>query len=572
MFYYEYLNNSINKILQSLDKEGMMKEKISKKTLFNIEIPVLQEYGDVSTNVAMVYSKKTDFKVNEFAEIIKSELLKDFVIDKINVVKPGFINIFFKNSFWQNQLKLVLENKDKTKKKNDKKINIEYVSANPTGLLHIGHARGAVLGDVISNLLDEEGYNIIREYYINDAGNQIKLLIDTIFFHLKNLNRKITKELPDQLYPGEYLYDISKIILSNNPNILNETDKFEKIRFESIKIILNDVKNDLNKLGVTHDIFTSEKEVTTDKAVKNVVSFLKENDLAYFGYQDPPKGIKEKNWKKTKQLLFKSKLISDDSDRALIKNNGQLTYFMSDIIYHKNKIERNFDTLLNIWGVDHSGYVARLKNAISFMFENKVNLEVKLTSLVNLIKNNKPIKMSKRKGTYITLREVLDEVGKDALRFMMVSRSSEKVIDFNFDLVKSKTKENPVFYVQYAHARCYSIQKLANETKKNVYKEIDFSLLSLKEEIVIMKNLASFSKILSISAQKYEPHRLCNFLYELSKNFHNYWSLGTSDKNKRILVEGNDNLLDARLSLTNGVKIVIKKGLRILSISAPDQM
>ena len=572
MFYYEYLNNSINKILQSLDKEGMMKEKISKKTLFNIEIPVLQEYGDVSTNVAMVYSKKTDFKVNEFAEIIKLELLKDSVIDKINVVKPGFINIFFKNSFWQNQLKLVLENKDKTKKKNDKKINIEYVSANPTGLLHIGHARGAVLGDVISNLLDEEGYNIIREYYINDAGNQIKLLIDTIFFHLKNINRKITKELPDQLYPGEYLYDISKIILSNNPNILNETDKFEKIRFESIKIILNDVKIDLNKLGVTHDIFTSEKEVTTDKAVKNVVSFLKENDLAYFGYQDPPKGIKEKNWKKTKQLLFKSKLISDDSDRALIKNNGQLTYFMSDIIYHKNKIERNFDTLLNIWGVDHSGYVARLKNAISFMFENKVNLEVKLTSLVNLIKNNKPIKMSKRKGTYITLREVLDEVGKDALRFMMVSRSSEKVIDFNFDLVKSKTKENPVFYVQYAHARCYSIQKLANETKKNIYKEIDFSLLSLKEEIVIMKNLASFSKILSISAQKYEPHRLCNFLYELSKNFHNYWSLGTSDKNKRILVEGNDNLSDARLALTNGVKIIIKKGLRILSISAPDQM
>ena len=572
MFYYEYLNNSINKILQSLDKEGMMKENISKKTLFNIEIPVLQEYGDVSTNVAMVYSKKTDFKVNEFAEIIKIELLKDSVIDKINVVKPGFINIFFKNSFWQNQLKLVLENKDKTKKKNDKKINIEYVSATPTALLNIGHARGAVLGDVISNLLDEEGYNIIREYYINDAGNQIKLLIDTIFFHLKNINRKITKELPDQLYPGEYLYDISKIILSKNPNILNETDKFEKIRFESIKIILNDVKNDLNKLGVIHDIFTSEKEVTTDKAVKNVVSFLKENDLAYFGYQDPPKGIKEKNWKKTKQLLFKSKLISDDSDRALIKNNGQLTYFMSDIIYHKNKIERNFDTLLNIWGVDHSGYVARLKNAISFMFENKVNLEVKLTSLVNLIKNNKPIKMSKRKGTYITLREVLDEVGKDALRFMMVSRSSEKVIDFNFDLVKSKTKENPVFYVQYAHARCYSIQKLANETKKNVYKEIDFSLLSLKEEIVIMKNLASFSKILSISAQKYEPHRLCNFLYELSKNFHNYWSLGTSDKNKRILVEGNDNLSDARLALTNGVKIIIKKGLRILSISAPDQM
>ena len=572
MFYYEYLNNSINKILQSLDKEGLMKEEISNKTLFNIEIPALHEYGDVSSNVAMVYSKKTDFKVNEFAEIIKSELLKDSAIDKINVVKPGFINIFFKNSFWQNQLKLVLENKDKTKKKNDKKINIEYVSANPTGLLHIGHARGAVLGDVISNLLDEEGYNIIREYYINDAGNQIKLLIDTIFFHLKNINRKITKELPDQLYPGEYLYDISKIILSKNPNILNETDKFEKIRFESIKIILNDVKNDLNKLGVIHDIFTSEKEVTTDKAVKNVVSFLKENDLAYFGYQDPPKGIKEKNWKKTKQLLFKSKLISDDLDRALIKNNGQLTYFMSDIIYHKNKIERNFDTLLNIWGVDHSGYVARLKNAISFMFENKVNLEVKLTSLVNLIKNNKPIKMSKRKGTYITLREVLDEVGKDALRFMMVSRSSEKVIDFNFDLVKSKTKENPVFYVQYAHARCYSIQKLANETKKNVYKEIDFSLLSLKEEIVIMKNLASFSKILSISAQKYEPHRLCNFLYELSKNFHNYWSLGTSDKNKRILVEGNDNLSDARLALTNGVKIIIKKGLRILSISAPDQM
>ena len=574
MFYYEYLNNSINKILQSFTKKGLMKEEISKKTLFNIEIPSLQEYGDVSSNVAMVYSKKTDFKVNEFAEKIRCELLKDSVIDKINIVKPGFINIFFKNSFWQDQLKQVLEDKTKIKKKKNKKINIEYVSANPTGLMHIGHARGAVLGDVISNLLDEEGYSVTREYYINDAGNQIKLLVDTILFHLENFKKKnFSKELPEQLYPGRYLNDISKNILKNNPDILNEVNKYEKIRSESITIILNDIKCDLSKLGVYHDVFTSEKKVTTNEAVKSVVSFLKKNNFAYEGFQAPPKGIKEKNWKKSKQLLFKSKLISDDSDRALIKNNGQLTYFMSDIVYHRNKIKKKYDTLLNVWGVDHSGYVARLKNAISVMFGNKVNLEVKLTSLVNLIKNNKPIKMSKRKGTYITLREVLSEVGKDALRFMMVSRSSEKVIDFNFDIVKSKTKENPVFYVQYAHARCYSIQRLANENKKkNQSTEINFSLLNLSEEIVLIKNLANFNKILSISCQKYEPHRVCNFLYELSKNFHNYWSLGTNDKSKRILVRGDENLSNARLALINGVKIIIKKGLEILSISAPDQM
>ena len=572
MFFYEYLNNAINEILQSLAKNGLLKEKISENS-FNIENPTFQEYGDVSTNVAMVYSKKTNLKLDEFAEIIKVELMKDTLIKRIDIVKPGFINIFFKNEFWHCQLKLVLENKKKLNRNKNKRVNVEYVSANPTGLMHIGHARGAVLGDVLSNLLEEEGYEITREYYINDAGNQIKLLVDTILYHLENLERDVPKNFPKNLYPGPYLNNVSMNILKENNNILNETDKFEKIRSESIKIIMNDIKDDLNNLGVHHDVFTSEKKITTDKAVNNTVSFLKKKKLAYEGFQDPPKGIKEENWKKKKQLLFKSKLISDDSDRTLIKNNGQLTYFMSDIIYHKNKIGKKYDSLINVWGEDHSGYVARLKNAITVMFEKKVKIDVKLTSLVNLIKNNKPIKMSKREGTYITLREVLNEVGKDVLRFMMVSRSSEKVIDFNFDIVKSKTKENPVFYVQYAHARCYSIQKLASETINIFeYKNIDFSLLTQKEEIALIKNLASFNKIIKDASQKYEPHRVCNFLYEVSKNFHNYWSLGKDYKNKRILVEGNDKLSNARLALTSGVKLIINKGLNILSINAPDQM
>jgi len=330
----------------------------------------------------------------------------------------------------------------------------------------------------------------------------------------------------------------------------------------------------LKEIGVHHDIFVSEKEISTDTQVKKIISILKKKKLVYEGFQDKPKGIDKKNWIKKKQLLFKSKLLNDDSDRALIKPNGDLTYFMSDIIYHGKKIEKKYDILINIWGKDHSGYVARLENAIKSAFNEDFKLKVKLTALVNLIKDNKVLKMSKRQGTYITLRDVLKEVGKDALRFMMISRSSDKVLDFDFDLIKSRNKDNPVFYVQYAHARCCSINKIANQLfeEKITKKELDFSLLNLPEEISLIKLLCLFNKNIELAVESYEPNKLTNYLYDLSKNFHSYWSLGTLNSDKRILVEKNIKLSSARLGLVNGVKKIISQGLKILDISAPSSM
>lgn len=571
MYFYENLKHTLFDILKLMSQQKILTNKDFEKKKFNVETSSNSDFGDISTNIAMVYWKDSVFDLYEFAEIIKEKLLKKSDIEMVEIKNPGFINIFLKKSFIQNQLKLVQINKIK-KVNNKKKINIEYVSANPTGLMHVGHARGAVLGDSLANLLKSVGHDVVKEYYINDAGKQIEFLKDTILFH-KNKKKKYKDDFLKNLYPGEYLKNISENIstdLLTNENLKNS----EELKKNAVNYILKDIKKDLKAIGVHHDIFVSEKEISTDMQVKKIISILKKKKLVYEGFQDKPKGIDKKNWIKKKQLLFKSKLLNDDSDRALIKPNGDLTYFMSDIIYHGKKIEKKYDILINIWGKDHSGYVARLENAIKSAFNEDFKLKVKLTALVNLIKDNKVLKMSKRQGTYITLRDVLKEVGKDALRFMMISRSSDKVLDFDFDLIKSRNKDNPVFYVQYAHARCCSINKIANQLfeEKITKKELDFSLLNLPEEISLIKLLCLFNKNIELAVESYEPNKLTNYLYELSKNFHSYWSLGTLNSDKRILVEKNIKLSSARLGLVNGVKKIISQGLKILDISAPSSM
>ena len=572
MYFYENLKHTLFDILKLMSQQKILTNKDFEKKKFNVETSSNSDFGDISTNIAMVHWKDSVFDLYEFAENIKEKLLKKSDIEMVEIKNPGFINIFLKKSFIQNQLKLVQINKIK-KVNNKKKINIEYVSANPTGLMHVGHARGAVLGDSLANLLKSVGHDVVKEYYVNDAGKQIEFLKDTILFHKNNKKKKYKDDFLKNLYPGEYLKNISENIsadLLTNENLKNS----EELKKNAVNYILKDIKKDLKAIGVHHDIFVSEKEISTDMQVKKIISILKKKKLVYEGFQDKPKGIDKKNWIKKKQLLFKSKLLNDDSDRALIKPNGDLTYFMSDIIYHGKKIEKKYDILINIWGKDHSGYVARLENAIKSAFNEDFKLKVKLTALVNLIKDNKVLKMSKRQGTYITLRDVLKEVGKDALRFMMISRSSDKVLDFDFDLIKSRNKDNPVFYVQYAHARCCSINKIANQLfeEKITKKELDFSLLNLPEEISLIKLLCLFNKNIELAVESYEPNKLTNYLYELSKNFHSYWSLGTLNSDKRILVEKNIKLSSARLGLVNGVKKIISQGLKILDISAPSSM
>ena len=551
-------------------KQNILRKDSLKNQIFNIEIPPNSKFGDISTNVAMVYSKKSKISLANLAKKIQVELLKNKFIVKIEIVGPGFLNIFLDKSYWYGQLDNILNPNKKKKKRKKKKINIEFVSANPTGLMHIGHARGAVLGDTIASILEAMGHQVTREYYINDAGNQIELLVETIKFYFNNFNNNIEDPLPEKFYPGEYIKKIAKIIYENFKEEKGYNENLF-LRDESVNLILKDIKKDLKKLGVTHDVFTSEKRISTKKQVEIILNSFKDQNLIYEGFQDPPRGVDPKDWKPKKQTLFRSKLLKDDSDRALVKPDGGLTYFMTDIIYHKKKINEDYDVILNIWGIDHSGYVARLKNAIKSLFDKSFKFEIKLTALVNLIKNKKSLKMSKRDGVYITLRDVIDEVGKDALRFMMISRSSEKIIDFDFDLIKTKTKDNPVFYVQYAYARINSILRILN---KNLNDKISINLNSFSPneyEEKIIRKIFEWPKIIESASYKFEPHKIPFYLYDLSTLFHSYWSKGNEDSNFKFIENGKIKRSEI-LVFIYLIAIVIENGMKILGVSLPKKM
>ncbi len=571
MSYYKFLKETIDKTLTLLVKSKVI-ENCPEIFKYSIEQVPDNKFGQLSTNVLMINSKRSKMKFVEFGDIFLKKISNLAEFENIKIVKPGFLNFEFKNSFWQNELyEMLLSNQkiDKSKFKK-KRVNIEFVSANPTGLMHIGHARGAILGDTIANLFIEAGYEVDKEYYINDAGNQIDVLINSVIYYCNKLSDKNIKE-PEEYYSGKYIENIAKNFLDNNDVINLKNDK--RLRDLIVENIIKDIKIDLKNLGVIHNYFISEKEIATKDNVNLVIEKLLKKDLAYEGFSKKPLGKTDDNWKPEKQLLFKSESIDDDKDRTLIKPNGDLTYFMSDIIYHSTKIDRKYDLLLNVWGIDHSGYVKRIKNAITSLFGNNFEFNIELTALVNLIQNKKPIKMSKRKGSFITLREVIDDVGKDVLRFMMVSRKSDKVIDFDFDKVKEQSKDNPIFYVKYAHARCCSIERM---TKSSNLKDEEFDkyfkYLILPEEINLIIMLSNYLNILESCIVKLEPHRLTNYLYDLAKLFHNYYSQGSKDQSKRIILDDNKFLMFARVGLIKVVKKIICNGLLILNIKAPKKM
>ncbi len=567
MNYQDYFKKELFKIIKDLSVVNNI-NVTELEDSFSIEIPNKSKFGELSTNLAMVASKLFKISPRELAEMISKELYKNKFIKKIQIDGPGFINLFLELIFWQNQLKELAENLDTFDYKvTKKKICIEYVSANPTGLMHIGHARGAVLGDSIASILEEVGHNVHREYYINDAGEQIKKLTKTIDYHLKDNN---SQPLDEDLYPGEYLKKIAKKLKKIGVDKNLESEKI-------VSEIMSDVKSDLSNIKIYHDDYISEKELASNKNVTNMKQLLRKLKLSYMGYQDEPDSLNQSNWKREKMLLFASKKFGDDKDRALIKANGNLTYFMTDIIYHKYKVERNFDEIINVWGADHSGYVSRLKSVIGQITQKKIKFEVLLTGLVNLFDNKKPLKMSKRSGTFVTMREVIENVGSDALRFMMISRDVNQVIDFDFQLVKNQNKDNPVFYVQYAHARCMSLIKIFKKTfenKKNNIDQVDtnFENISLPEEIDIIKMLANFHNIIRLSANNYEPHRVTNYLHSLARIFHNYWGLGKINIDAKIINENNYDLTKSRIFLIKAISEVIKRSLKILKINCPESM
>jgi arginyl-tRNA synthetase len=564
MNYFSYFKTSLSEILKKISEtKGNLIENIEDS--FTVEVPSKKNFGELSTNIAMIFSKQLKMSPRNLAELISKELIKNDSVKDVNIAGPGFINLFLEKSFWYRQLTSFVSSFDTYNYNVDpKRICIEYVSANPTGLLHVGHARGAVLGDAMSSILKEVGHEVDKEYYINDAGEQIKKLVKTISYHKQNPNSDLKKFNKEEYYPGDYLVGISSMI--------NEVDN--DIYSEVTDLIMEDIKNDLKNLDISHDNYISEKEMASKPSVEQLKKKLLELDLAYLGFQDEPDSSKNQNWKRERKLLFRSSNFGDDKDRALIKSNGELTYFMTDIIYHLNKVERGYDILLNVWGADHSGYVKRLTNATLQLSKKKIKFKIFLTGLVNLYNNEKLFKMSKRSGNYLTLKDVYNEVGSDALRFMMISRDARSTIDFDFKSVQEKNKDNPVFYVQYAYARCKSLLKIFEENLKLSSEKTSFYShnLKLSEEIDLIKKIANFHNIILQSAEFYEPHRITNYLYDLARMFHNYWGLGKINVKNKIIVNDNEDLTCSRIFLVSIISSVIKKGLKIIKIDCPENM
>ena len=541
-----------------------------------IEVPPLEFNFDLSSNIALVLAKKIKQSPIKLANLIKDLLLKDLNdFSEIVIAGPGFINFRFNTETYQ---KLILEilkfnNNYGSNSKKKEKYNIEFVSANPTGPMHIGHSRGAVYGDVLANLLKFNGNIVTREYYINDYGNQIINFTESVFFRLREIkyNEKFVNK--ENLYPGNYVVDIAQNILIDIPKIdLSDFKKIFPVLSElSLKHSMILIKDDLKSLGIFHDNFVSEKSLVKKDLVTKSIKFLQDKKFVEEGYLSPPKGEESKKWKKTKRLIFKSTLFGDDTDRALQKNDSTWTYFANDIAYHADKVSRNYNYLINILGADHTGYIKRISAATSALSNNKISLICRVCQLVKLFKKGQPYKMSKRSGDFISVREFLSEVDRDSIRFMMLNRSNDVELDFDFDKVLEKTRENPVFYVQYSYARISSLFRTLDIKVDNIFEidEINFKLNS--HELNLFRKILDWPKVVETASIKFEPHRIPFYLYDLATLFHSYWSKGNKDQKYKFIIDGKIKSLNT-LAIIKLVAITIENGMKILDVSIPDKM
>ena len=569
----EYLKK-INTLVDK-NKEILKLDNLNNFKGIVVETPPEEFNFDLSCNASLILAKINKINPKELANKIKDLILKNLSdFEKIDIAGPGFLNLKLTNKSLISNINKILENKKFYGKKNsNKNYNIEFVSANPTGPMHVGHCRGAIYGDVLANLLKFNGNNVTKEYYINDYGNQIKNFAKSVFLRIREIKYKEKFVLRENLYPGEYIIEIGKKIIDTNRNekFENFDKSFQLLKKESLKCSMDLIKSDLKKLGIEHDNFFSETKLIENKMVDKAVNYLKKNNYVEEGYLDPPKGEKDKTWKKTKRLIFKSTLFGDDTDRALQKNDGSWTYFANDVGYHMDKVNRNYENLINVLGADHTGYIKRITAAVNALSNNKVKLNCKVCQLVKLFKNGKPFKMSKRAGDFISAQDLLKEVNKDSIRFMMLNRSNDVELDFDFDKVLEKSKDNPVFYVQYSFARISSLFRMLD---KNINDKIDLDIkeFSLNEnEMKILRKIFEWPKIIETASFKYEPHKIPYYLYELATLFHAYWSKGNEDQ-KYKFIEGSKIKKNETLAIIVLVAIVIQRGMNILGVSLPTKM
>ena len=574
---FETYQDKIKNLILEINKQGKIKISDNLDSI-GVDLPPSQFKAHISTNVAMVLSKINKSNPNDLAKKIEIELLKiDNNIDKIEIVKPGFINITFKNVFWNKFIQNVINQKLEygtnliAKKKS---FFLEFVSANPTGPLHVGHCRGAVSGDVLANILKFNKHKVHKEYYVNDYGNQIINFTKSVYYRIKEQtdNESFPKDNED-LYPGDYIIQIAKNIINDNKGL--DFKNFDKISDQLIILAVNEsikiIKSNLKNIGIVHDKFQSEREIVNNNEVQKTVDKLIKKKFVYKGKIKAPEGEDKKNWVEREQLLFKSTDFGDDKDRALQKSDNSWTYFAGDVAYHENKLNRKYDTYINILGADHAGYIKRITASVEALSGEKNKLVCKVSQLVKLIKDGKPFKMSKRKGDYITVEDLIDEVGKDATRFIMLNRSSDAEIDFDFDKVKEKSKDNPLYYVQYCYARiCSVFRHIGKEIDKDI-KVDNYNFNFSPEDIDIYKKISEWPKCIEISSKKLEPHRVPTYLYELSSLFHSYWNMGKDDKSKRFISE-DKKISDEKLVLLKSVSNVIKCGMNLVGASTPEKM
>ncbi|WP_168464907.1 arginine--tRNA ligase [Wolbachia endosymbiont of Ctenocephalides felis wCfeT] len=539
-------------------------------TNFIVEQPSNRAHGDIYTNVAMVLAKHEKKNPIEIAKVLAKEFELFNEVAKVEIAGSGFINMHLNTEVWHGILEQI--NKLKTEFGtlnigNNQALNVEFVSANPTGPMHIGHARGAIFGDVLANLMKKVGYNVTREYYINDAGVQIDTLVKSVYLRYKEaLGEQISIE--KGLYPGEYLKPIGEELAKKYGKELLNNQNNQVIRDFTLDFILNIIKEDLDLLGVSHDVFTSEYELQKSGKIEESIKMLSDKGLVYEGYLEKPKGKENENWIARKELLFRATQFGDDVDRALKKEDGSWTYFASDIAYHFDKISRGFNNMIVELGSDHGGYIKRLKAVVYALSDNQAKIEVRLHNIVNFLEDGKPVKMSKRSGTFLTARDVVEEVSKDITRFIMLTRKNDMVLDFDFAKVKEQSKDNPIFYVQYAHARAHSLMRNAPKDLPSV----NPALLKTEGELFLIKTLAKWPDVVEISARLCEPHRITFYLLEVAEAFHALWGYGKNDLNMRFILEDNLDLTAARMFLVQALAHVIASALSVFNIKPLEEM
>jgi len=552
-----------------------------------VEPPRDASHGDMATNAAMVLAKEAGKKPRDLAEAIAETLRADPLIDKVDVAGPGFINMTLKPVAWIDALRTAIKlgaDYGKSDIGAAVPVNVEYVSANPTGPMHVGHCRGAVFGDALASLLAFTGFKVSREYYINDAGAQVDVLARSAYLRYREALGENIGDIPEGLYPGDYLKPVGAALAAEFGDKLKaqpEAQWLPVVRAKAIEMMVTAIRADLAALNITFDVFFSERSLIAGDAdrVAQTIEWLRARGEVYEGRLPPPKGGAVEDWEDREQTLFRSTQFGDDVDRALKKSDDSYTYFASDIAYHRSKIERGFRHLIDVWGADHGGYIKRMQAAVAALSDRKVDLDVKVIQLVKLLRGGEPVKMSKRAGEFVTLREVVDEVGTDAVRFMMLYRKNDAPLDFDLAKVKEQSRDNPVFYVQYGHARAQSVFRNAKaafpdlpEGGTALVDAADLARLSDPAELALMRRIALYPRIVEAASLAHEPHRIAFYLFELASEFHALWTQGNATPHLRFIIQDDRQVTEARLVLVQGVATVLASGLGLLGVTAPNEM